>query len=245
MTPAKIYPFSIPAGGSFPLLVLGDYCKILTSNGELSIAGDSFGTLGPILAGQGVEDTPFSRLVLVNNSGAMNSGTILIADNKFIDDRITGEVSVIDGGKSRVLANSAFMGADYVAASVGNFSITQLWNPVGSEKNVFIEQIFIGCSSNTGISISKHNAELTIAGTSQPISKNISGSAGIALIKNQTNVAYLGTVMGSISILASTTFQYKFTEPLLLNPGYGMMINPTNVNMDIRATFEFFEEVIL
>ena len=246
MTPAKIYPFSIPAGGSFPLLVIGDYCKILTSSGPLSLTGDTFGTIGPILAGQGVENSPFQRLVLVDNTGNVNNGTILIADNAFIDDRITGEVSVIDGGKVRTLSQKAFCGQVYQAALAGQYSQVQLWNPAGSGANIIVESFSISSLSATSVNCSITNSALTtsIAG----LSKLSGGSAGIANRRSQNTASLpLNFALNTIGVTmpANGYIITNFKEPMVLLPGYGFTLQTATVNTDVMANFEWYEEVTL
>jgi hypothetical protein len=248
MTPAKIYPFSIPAGGSFPLLVLGDYCKILTSSGPLSIQGDTFGTLGPILAGQGVEDSPFNRLVLVDNSGGVNNGTLLIADKKFIDDRISGDVSVIDGEKSRTLAGGMYSGNVYCVAVAGQYSNCQLWNPAGSGKNLIVTQLSystsvaaqiiflmtpVQCANNFAIAIANKKA-----GAGSPVS----------VLKFESKVAAETFPIGILrndSTPAGTSVQWPIKGVLVVPPGYGLNAYTSTVNVTNSINCEWFEEAIL
>src|SRR5688500_10394922 len=130
-TTAKIYSLVIPASGSFPLLTSGDYFKGLSATGAFETTGDTFRTLGAILAGQGLEGVAFSRLTFRDTSGASNTLRVLIAGDKFIDDRITGEVSMIDGGKARTISNAAFAWANGCGPIAAKFSAAQLYNPIG------------------------------------------------------------------------------------------------------------------
>lgn len=243
MTPAKIYSFSIPAGGSFPLLVIGDYCKILTSSGALTLTGDSFGTLGPILAGQGVEQTPFSRLVLTDNTGAVNNGTILIADNKFIDDRITGEVSVIDGGKSRTNSNSAGIVTISQLAVAGKYTHAQLWNPYGSDKNCYIEKLIFSSPTGIGIiGIRSATAPLAVLAGACP-SKLITQTIQMIESRTENNVGILGSgLLNEYIAGANTSTYHEFKEPWCLTPGTGLIINGNVIEYSISAIAEFFIE---
>lgn len=243
MTPAKIYQFSIPAGGSFPLLVIGDYCKILTCSGALTLTGDTFGTIGPILAGQGVEDSPFQRLVLTDNTGAVNNGTILIADNKFIDDRITGEVSIIDGGKSRTLSNTAGFVLLAQAAAVGQYSHAQIWNPVGSGKNCYIENLILSSPTAAG-TISLRSSILPLTTLAGSCSSKLITSV-IPLIESRTefNAGVLGSGLVSeyVSGVSIQTY-HELREPICLQPGIGLIVSGNIVNYGITAMLEFFIE---
>lgn len=247
MTPAKIYSFSIPAGGSFPLMVIGDYCKILTSSGPLTLTGDTFGTLGPILAGQGVENSTFKRLVLTDNTGAVNKGTILIADNKFIDDRITGEVSIIDGEKSRVLAAQYFAASPAITAV--NYGNIQLFNPVGSGKNVFINSLILNTQITATFVLHSASTELTNDVTNIRLSSlKIGNSVGVTKVKNEDNAviyAYENSSFGYFVIAAGSTTALNYKNPILLTPGFGINISCMTPANTLSANISFFEEQIL
>lgn len=245
MTPAKIYPFSIPAGGSFPLLVIGDYCKILTSSGPLTLQGDTFGSIGPVLAGQGVQDSPFRRLVLEDESGATNNGTILIADNAFIDDRITGSVEVIDGGKTRTnsgMAFSSYVGTNGVA---GNFTHAQIFNPAGSNKNVILKSFTLSGDAYSSIYISPVSIELTTF-RNLGVSKKSNGDDGVARLNVQNNPVVLQSkILMALNVVANAQIIINFQEPLLIVPGTGVNFVNNIPAVSLSANLEFYEEAIL
>lgn len=246
MTPAKIYPFSIPAGGSFPLLVIGDYCKILTSSGPLEIDGDTFGNIGPILAGQGVQDAPFHRLVLNDRSGALNNGTILIADNAFIDDRISGEVSVIDGGKARTLSERAGFATVARIADVALVSNSQIWNPSTSGLNVFVQKITYTSTTGAGIIGLRSNTVALNTSAGNPASKNLGNVISAIEIRSETSAAALGVgqLNNFVSAINTPTTQ-ELKEPICIRPGVGMVFSGGIINYGISVSVEFFTEPIL
>ncbi|GKT19560.1 hypothetical protein AVHY2522_22930 [Acidovorax sp. SUPP2522] len=82
--PSKIYDFVVPANGPFLLTVAGDYFKILASTGALNVKAD-WGELSGLIAGQGLEDSPFQRLYFTDVSGGSNTVKLFIGDEKFID----------------------------------------------------------------------------------------------------------------------------------------------------------------
>lgn len=245
MTPAKIYPFSIPAGGSFPLLVIGDYCKILTSSGALTLTGDTFGTIGPILAGQGVENSPFQRLVLTDQTGAVNNGTILIADNKFIDDRITGEVSVIDGEKVRTLSNGMFSGTSVTGIVAGQYPMAQLWNPVGTGKNIILLSMEVGAVSANLIGIGFVTAAFANDVTAGSAGNKKAGAAiGVAQVRIQNSVTPNTTQIKSVYVPSNQTIAWPIKGAIVLPPGYGIFAQ-NNIATNVAANFEWFEEAVV
>jgi len=92
MKPSKIYTFAVGANSVYQLDVIGDYFKILSADGALDIKAE-WGELKGLIAGQGLEETPFSRLTITDASGAANNVRLYIGDEKFIDG-LAGSVSV-------------------------------------------------------------------------------------------------------------------------------------------------------
>jgi hypothetical protein len=94
MKTLQIYDFSMAAGGSFVLPVSGNYFRIITTTGNVNVVADTWGKLGPISRGQGLENSLYNRLTIQDASGAPNSGTILVSDANFIDQTLYGSISL-------------------------------------------------------------------------------------------------------------------------------------------------------
>lgn len=94
MKQLQIFDFAMVAGGSFQLPVSGSYFRILTATGNVSVIGDTFGKLGPINRGQGLENSNYNRLVIKDESGSANAGTILVSESNFIDQTLYGSISL-------------------------------------------------------------------------------------------------------------------------------------------------------
>lgn len=101
MKPTKIYPLTIAAGSVFRLLVSGEYFKIMSSTAAVTVRAE-WGTLADITAGQGLQDAPFSHLIIENNTAGPVDLRILIGDPNFVDG-LSGAVDV----KSSVPARSS------------------------------------------------------------------------------------------------------------------------------------------
>lgn len=238
---ARIYDFSLTAGQSKEILAEGSYYRILTSTGAVEVRRDGGSMLGPIYAGQG-ERAEFKRLQLRDLSGAGNVGLVIIADDSFIDDRITGEVSVIDGGKSRTLAGQAFFGYANGTAAAANYMHAQLWNPAGSGKNVIVKSIGVSCATAQAVQIRTLASAMTLSG-GNAANKRAGGPSSSAEVRNQVNATILGTTpLATILVTANTMFSLTFAEPVVLVPGYGLHTNATVVNTDLPTNYEFIEE---
>jgi hypothetical protein len=244
MKNTQVYPFSIAANGSFPIQTEGSFFRILTATGALSVIGDSFGTVNNLLAGQGLKDMPFKRLTLVDKTGATNSGYIVVSDGNFVDDRITGEVSVIDGGKHRALSGASYIGGLYASVGAGRGAM-MLRNP-SAVKNLYITQVqFSQRVAGTGIYLSSHNANLTTNLTANISNKKFGGAASVATMwaDNVAAVA-IGTQFDFCHLPLSTPFTLKFSDPVVLTNGYGLVLQSDTVGSELAAVFEFFEEAV-
>lgn len=92
MLPTKIYTLTIAANQSQNLLVSGQFFKLLAVTGAVTVESQ-FGKLESLIAGQGLENTPFSSLLLTDTSGASNTIRLLIGDENFIDG-FTGNIAI-------------------------------------------------------------------------------------------------------------------------------------------------------
>lgn len=102
MLPTKIYSITIGASQSHRLLVQGEYFKLMSVTGPVTVQSD-FGRLDSLTTGQGLEKTPFSYLLLTDTSGGSNTVQILVGDENFID-AVTGSVSI--AGRNGTLTQS-------------------------------------------------------------------------------------------------------------------------------------------
>lgn len=116
----NILDFSMSANGSFQLPVEGSYFRILTATGKVAVIGDTFGKLGPINSGQGLENTPFRRLTIQDTSGLANSGTILVSEENFIDQTLYGSITL---GAAVAIDSASQLGIKRPEISTGTYSV--------------------------------------------------------------------------------------------------------------------------
>lgn len=240
MKSARFYDFTLPANGSFQLNVEGEYVRIMSSTGTVEIVTETY-RIGPIAAGQGQANTSFKRLTINDKSGVANKGVILIASADFIDQRISGEVFVIDGAKIRSLAGGALTAHMYISASPGFFSMAQLWNPAGSGKNIIISQMIGSISGGYGLQIKGTNTILPVPTIQSIGSKNIGGPVGVGVAQVQSVAA---TLVNPATFAISNGIVVRLTEPFVLTPGSGLNFGSPVLNNDAGVELEFFEEAI-
>lgn len=82
--PSQFYEFTIAASAAYVLTVSGEYFKVMAADAPVDVKAD-WGELKGLIAGQGLEKSPFARLMVMNTSAAPNKVRIFIGDEKFID----------------------------------------------------------------------------------------------------------------------------------------------------------------
>lgn len=248
MTPSKIYQFTVPAGGAFALQAIGSYFKVQAATGQVEVRGDTFGTVGVLLPGQGMRGSAFGRLEFRDLSGSANMVTVLIAGSDFVDDRISGSVEIIDGGRTRTMAGEAFTAFGQHQVSVAaNRPIVQLWNPPGSGRNAFIKSAIY--SSNTAQFVGITPAPVQLGALfGQAKAKSQSKPDGATQVRNVQQAAYPGSPnLFSGYIQANGVLQLTMQEPLMIAPGEGLGVfgADTSLNNLLTVCFELVEEAVL
>lgn len=244
MRDSKLYPFTIPANGSVTLLTSGDYFKVKSSTGSLTVIGDTFGNLSGLLAGQGLRDTNFSRLTLVDETGAQNSGFLLVSDGTFIDDRVTGEVSVIDGELAKTKSGNSYIAFASILAVAAQNSYLELFNPAGSNKRLIISDIVSSSSSVAAAAINKITA--TMGAAAVPYTKLFNGSASTAISKTagSTNTIIPGVTIENQFINAYTPYARQYKQPITIDPGFGIVVWNTQANSNFVSAIQFTEDPV-
>lgn len=121
LKPTDIYEFTVPASGSYRLMVQGDYFKILAASGAVDVLGN-WGRLSGLTAGQGLEESPFQSLLFTDKTGGPNVLRVVIGDQKFIDGvsgsaAISSNVVARVGGMTHTSVTVTNASAQHVAAN--------------------------------------------------------------------------------------------------------------------------------
>lgn len=248
--PAKIYPFTIGAYEALPIMVQGSYFKILSATGMVDVTGDTFGTVEAMLAGQGLRGQDFRRLVIRDRSGSPNMVRLLVSDDQFIDDRITGEVSVVDGNKARSVAGGA-MTWRLSTASVGanGRPLSQIWNPAGTGRRIIIDALVVACDIQNEMFWGQTATRLTTVPASR-----IAAAQGMAVPSTvaeawvQEMVGYPAdtVIAGGLMVQPWSSVRVRFERPFVVQPGNGFIVGVGLGGVQKTAgEIEFFEESIL
>lgn len=248
MLPVASYTFTIPAGGSFPLLCEGRYFRINAASGTLKIDGQgSFGPMGAVGVGQGLRlrpvDQPFRRLSFVDTSGAPNIVTVIIADADFVDNTVLGNVSVVDGNKQRTLAGGAFGWRPTSVAA--NRAHAQLWNPTGSGKNIIVDALLLTSTLAGAITVGSYNTQLATAGQATYNLRSDSAAASVAVPKVVDNaIALFDRIFGTALVQANGSWDFTnlLKRPIVIGPNTGLILISEIVGATLSGFVSFFEE---
>lgn len=243
---AQLYDFACSANGSVNLAVSGGYYRIMSATGAVRVRREGGSQLGPLYPGQG-EREEFNRLTITDMTGAANTGFILVADESFVDERITGEVSVIDGGRAATLAGLSYLTLGSLGVVAGNYNCFQLLNPSGSGRRVILEGFFASVTVASFIFIGPNPVALpNIYGASTNTNKLIGGLAGSAERRWENAAAVNGNTSGVLGfyLQASQNYLYSFKRPVVLPPGTGYAISNRTIAADLQSGFDYYEEVI-
>jgi len=171
-------------------------------------------------------------------------GQVLFSVGMFTDNRVSGSVEVIDGGKARTLAGQAFYSMVSSAPVAGQWGACQLWNPPDSGKNLILSAYGFQNDVATGIRIRGATTKLaTVA--EKPPSKKLGGPNGVA----ETYSAPNGTVTMTnyypgATLAANSTFEKVLREPIVIPPASGLFVYTIALNVNLFAAFEFCEDAI-
>lgn len=88
------YTYTLPALGSVQIPAGNENFHITEATGPLTVRGDTFGSLGGLVAGQGLKGVPFNRLELFNETAAPNTVTVLLSPAEFVNQVFSGAVTV-------------------------------------------------------------------------------------------------------------------------------------------------------
>jgi hypothetical protein len=238
------YDFTLLAGESKQNEVKGKFIKYKSGLGMIRVRMSKGGYVD-LLPGQGVNNVDYENFIITDKSGAANTGVVLAGNYDFRDDRITGTVDVVDGGKTRTLANIAFQGTTAGNSAAGEYPHAQLWNPPASTKRLIVKQVFMSSTQAQQVALVFYNVALAgFSANSQ--SKLANAAASITETRSMSSPTLLGIGAGFVApyLAASGNMVVTFTEPIIVLPGWGLVLRGGLVASQINVAFEFIEELL-
>ena len=234
------FDFNVGPNQSQHIDVVGTFVKYKGGAGTIRVRLNGGGYID-LLPGQGVNGVSFTSIDIQDRTGAQNVGTILAGIYDFRDDRITGTVDVVDGGKARTLANMAFVAGVGLVGQGGLYSTAQLWNPAGSGKNIVVE-VFEMTSPEGGYIAWEFTSAPLATFVDNGRSKKPAGAPSASQTRRESKGAAVNGSIGVFITAGNNLIQKRYIEPIVLPPGYGLNVGHTAANSGLTVYFEYFEE---
>lgn len=183
-------------------------------------------------------------------------GRLVIGSGELTDNRVTGSVEVVDGGKNRSMAGAAWIAQHGVATPVaGKYASGAIFNPAGSGTNLILKSIY-----TQGPVAVACNASWKPGGLSAPITdggmKPQSKSASVAASAPNSHAAVLqydsttlsnpvsANVMFQLYFTANARDQITFSEPLVIAPGTALQMTANSPAVAFGLGYDWFEEPV-
>ncbi|MFM0364221.1 hypothetical protein [Paraburkholderia sediminicola] len=182
------------------------------------------------------------RWLIVNKGNTAVSGSVVLSTAGFRNFRISGDVNVLDGSKSRSLANMAY-GANVSSAAVAaQFSRAQLWNPASNPNRLIVEAVTVWAAGNANVTLAGNTVQLVTASQlGNP--KKMGGTASVAGTFSDSVAAYAApTLIASYPAVGGQQQVVQIHEPVIVPPGYGVFGICNVANNAMQMNFEWYEE---
>lgn len=205
--------------------------------------------------GQGFRAAQDYEQLLVTNPGATDiTGSLVLADAGFFDNRVVGTVSisgqvsvvgtvdVVDGGIARSLGDVAFMSDNASAPVAAKYSAAQIWNP-STTKIVVVKRVIASSAVGGSLFLSPVTVMATTFVKNAQSKRAGSANVSVAAMRNeQVSAQYANRYLG-LNIGANSVLDLKLEEPFALMPSTGLNVWGW-INQDISCTFEFYERLL-
>lgn len=253
----QLYDITIAANTTRQLDAPGSYFYFYTgsaggADSSITLRGLSSGLRITLKPGQafrlpaGQSETSWVLTNLANVATII--GSVIVGDGDITDNRVTGSVEVIDGGKNRTAAGSAFIFSANVTAPAGVTPSAILWNPAGSGKNLFVKSMRYSqtLSALYGSQMVTSLGTGLVQQTTFIVPKRM-GTASIAQGWMASSSTFNGTTAGvnsfvTATLAANSVDQVAFQEPIMVAPGTGFQIFSATQNLQIIGGLEYIEE---
>lgn len=251
------YPFAMAANGVMNIPCSGTRFVIVAASsqvqpGPIEVTLDIGSKLSGLLAGQGYKGVPFAGLSLRDLSGAANSGWILVSDDDYLDGRITGEVSTINGELLRTRAGKRMFGTAWCAADATHYATVYLNTPVGSA-NLVVTGLSVAASIACPVNVLPQGGQAPGLNSVNRL-ENALTVGGINLTSgsvysDQTQAVPIVPAVASGSGLyktllvpASQTIPLPLSGPIIVHSGWALCLQAQLFGVSLYADFEWYED---
>lgn len=147
----------------------------------------------------------------------------------------------------RVLEGFAFVGGAYCAAVAAQYSHVQLWNGTTTRRLILSDVWMVNLSGGVSTYTLRHRASAlsTAAAQLNAAAKRLGvGAVSSAEQRIENNAVAQGTEFSRFTLQTAQTVPAAFKEPLVIEPGRGLVVQNETVNQVMYVAWQFTEEVI-
>lgn len=238
---------TLAASETWRLRIVADYFRLSASNYPVNVRlfrdNRELGAMANFQAGDYVAGVAFDQIAIENGSTAQ-SVTAQLAGGGVGSDRVLGEVSVISGEVSRSEAGVSYGGYGEQPAVAANYPHVQLWNPLGSGKNLIVNEVAASSGNGGQLFLASHNAAIGSLAAYQASAKKFGGSASVAQLRNGALAAFVGTYLFGAWWGPNALYTVALTEPYVIPPGQGLLALNSVVNTTVMCGFQYYEKAV-
>lgn len=247
----QYYDFTITANGYRTVSAPGTYLRYYkgSANGadpSILVKNDTMGVAAILKPGQAIRLPASERGAvdwIVSNyaQAAPISGILAIGDGQLDDSTVSGEISLINGEVSRVLAGKCFAGYSVCAAVAGQYSHCILYNPAGSGKNLILDRAAMLMPTAGTVGLSVVSALLAVA-ANNTANKLVNTGGRVGDLRAGTFASAQGNPFFNLTIPANESREFAFSEPFVIPPTYGLAAYGMTANIQLTANWQWKEE---
>lgn len=156
--------------------------------------------------------------------------------------RLLGVVQVVDTNKARTIAANGFAHAGSRGASAGVFARCGIVNPTGNTKRAIVERLSYstgGAATTFGIGFVP---QASLAGIGAGVNSKLSGGAVSSCLGQADSSASFQANMTGLYARSGTQGEIALATPIVVLPGFGLVVNISTANQDAFLGIDFFEE---
>lgn len=248
----RLFPFNLAANESRTADVSGEYFEIRQSAYPVTVELlDAYG--GVVSLMEDIQQSDFCKpgsfgKVRITNGAIAQKVVFWFGSGDAGSRRVSGDVSIIDGEKNRTLGGGMFAGAAICGNGGANYSNTQLWNPLGTGKNLVVTAASAALFGGSGaVNYCFSNVMLNAASVNAVANKKAGAVGGVALLRRELTAAVGSNgsaILRNETLPSTTSLQWVIKGALIVPPGYGLQIASEVTNFSLNTSLEWFEEVI-
>lgn len=169
-------------------------------------------------------------------------GVVRLGVGRVGSARTSGVVRVIDSERDKVASGVCFRLGGNIAGGTGG-PVSQIFNPAGSGKNLFVQAVRIGSTAVETWSVAIGPVVMPSIYANLPANMDTAGPAAIGVGRYGTTDQIMAgnRVIVSGNIGASQDVVVLFPRPIMLRPGNGAMAYTLSSTTSMRTGWEWEE----